>query len=65
MGKLDALIWDLMMTHPYFQFMDTIAGIWFDYYMNAWLQLYYWPSFVAGKEDEMSQLISKMVMCKV
>ena len=52
---------DILMANPFVQYTDGLMGVWFDYYMNAWLQMYYWPSFVAGKEDEWSQTISKMV----
>jgi hypothetical protein len=52
---------DALMANPFVQYADGIMGTWFDFYMNIWLQLYYWPSFVAGKEDEWSRNIRDML----
>jgi hypothetical protein len=56
---------NILMTNPFVQYTDGLMGIWFDYYMNIWLQTYYFPSFIAGKEDEWKQIISNITMCKV
>ena len=65
MDKLTTSYVNLMLEHPYVQFIDSLSGIWYDLYMDAFLKMYYWPTFIAGKEDELSQTIAKMIMCKV
>lgn len=54
-----------IMSIPMVQFADQLMGIWYEVYVDMWLKMYYSPSFILGKEDECSQTISKMIMCKV
>ena len=53
-----------IMTIPAVQFADGIMGVWFDFYMNLCLNMYYWPTYVAGKEDEWSQMLTGSNLCK-
>lgn len=42
---------EALMANPFVQYTDGLMGIWFDYYVNLWLQFYYSPSFIAGDID--------------
>ena len=40
----------LLEYNPYFKFFDDIASLWFDFYFDMFLKLYYFPYFLATQE---------------
>ena len=59
---------DALMSNPFYCYADGLMGVWYDFYMNMWLQTYYLPMAVAGQEDQWSQQIAAMLrgsnLCK-
>lgn len=53
--------------NPYWQIQDQIFGYWFDQFMFGAIKMYYWPAFVAGISDNVTDLFKPQTysICKI
>lgn len=56
-----------LLNNPFFAMQDQMIGWWFDQMMLQTIKLYYWPMFLVGVQDNITDLMNPKTysICRV